>query len=238
MGALLKGRAMKLSDFDFELPQERIALRPMSPRGDAKLLVSQGGQIEDSFVRDLCHYFRPGDRLVLNDTKVIPARLSGTRARQSAQGLVEAKIEVTLMEPQANGRWKALIKPLRKLAVGEEIIFAAGLSARCIEKTDGRAILDFSAQGAELDAALDASGQMPLPPYIASKRAADAHDKSDYQTSLGETSWRCGGANSLFASRCRGLGGIAGSWGCDQLCHSARRGGHLLTGQGRRGQPA
>ncbi|MBT7343347.1 MAG: S-adenosylmethionine:tRNA ribosyltransferase-isomerase, partial [Rhodobacteraceae bacterium] len=173
---------MKLSDFDFELPQERIALRPMSPRGDAKLLVSQGGQIEDAFVRDLCHYFRPGDRLVLNDTKVIPARLSGTRARQSAQGLVEAKIEVTLMEPQANGRWKALIKPLRKLAVGEEIVFAAGLSARCIEKTDGGAILDFSAQGAELDAALDASGQMPLPPYIASKRAADAQDKSDYQT--------------------------------------------------------
>ena len=182
MGALLKGRAMKLSDFDFELPQERIALRPMSPRGDAKLLVSQGGQIEDAFVRDLCHYFRPGDRLVLNDTKVIPARLSGTRARQSAQGLVEAKIEVTLMEPQANGRWKALIKPLRKLAVGEEIVFDASLSARCIEKTDGGAILDFSAQGAELDAALDASGQMPLPPYIASKRAADAHDKSDYQT--------------------------------------------------------
>jgi S-adenosylmethionine:tRNA ribosyltransferase-isomerase len=86
------------------------------------------------------------------------------------------------MEPQSNGRWKVLIKPLRKLAVGEEINFAAGLSARCVEKTDGEAILDFSAQGAELDAALDASGQMPLPPYIASKRAADAHDKSDYQT--------------------------------------------------------
>ena len=101
---------MKLSDFDFDLPQERIALRPMSPRGDAKLLVSQAGQIEDAFVRDLCCYFRPGDRLVLNDTKVIPARLSGTRARQSAQGWVEAKIEVTLMEPQASGRWKALDK--------------------------------------------------------------------------------------------------------------------------------
>ena len=85
MGALLKGHAMKLSDFDFDLPQERIALRPMSPRGDAKLLVSQGGQIEDAFVRDLCHYFQPGDRLVLNDTKVIPARLSGTRARKGVQ---------------------------------------------------------------------------------------------------------------------------------------------------------
>ena len=174
---------MKLSDFDFELPQERIALRPMSPRGDAKLLVSQGGQIEDAFVRDLCHYFRPGDRLVLNDTKVIPARLSGTRARQSAQGLVEAKIEVTLMEPQANGRWKALIKPLRKLAVGEEIQFSPPACRRgALRKPTARAMLDFSAQGAELDAALDASGQMPLPPYIASKRAADAQDKSDYQT--------------------------------------------------------
>jgi S-adenosylmethionine:tRNA ribosyltransferase-isomerase len=113
---------------------------------------------------------------------VIPARLSGTRARQSAQGHVEAKIEVTLLEPQAGGRWKALIKPLRKLAVGEEIIFAAGLSARCVDKADGEAVLDFSAQGAELDAALDVSGQMPLPPYIASKRAADAQDHSDYQT--------------------------------------------------------
>ncbi|MDG0985649.1 MAG: S-adenosylmethionine:tRNA ribosyltransferase-isomerase, partial [Planktomarina sp.] len=173
---------MKLSDFDFDLPQERIAIRPMSPRGDAKLLVSQAGQIEDAFVRDLCRYFRPGDRLVLNDTKVIPARLSGLRARQSAQGRVEAKIEVTLLEPQASGRWKALIKPLRKLAVGEEILFASGLSAHCVEKTDTEALLDFSAQGAELDAALDVSGQMPLPPYIASKRAADAQDKSDYQT--------------------------------------------------------
>ncbi|MDG2463230.1 MAG: S-adenosylmethionine:tRNA ribosyltransferase-isomerase, partial [Planktomarina sp.] len=144
---------MKLSDFDFDLPPERIAIRPMSPRGDAKLLVSQAGQIDDAHVRDLFSYFRPGDRLVLNDTKVIPARLFGTRARQSAQGRVEAKIEVTLLEPQASGRWKALIKPLRKLAVGEEIQFAAGLSARCIEKTDGEALLDFSAQGAELDAA-------------------------------------------------------------------------------------
>ena len=182
MGALLKGRAMKLSDFDFDLPPERIAIRPMSPRGDAKLLVSQAGHIDDAHVRDLFSYFRPGDRLVLNDTKVIPARLFGTRARQSAQGRVEAKIEVTLLEPQASGRWKALIKPLRKSAVGEEIQFAAGLSARCIEKIDGEALLDFSAQGAELDAALDVSGQMPLPPYIASKRAADAQDKSDYQT--------------------------------------------------------
>jgi S-adenosylmethionine:tRNA ribosyltransferase-isomerase len=173
---------MKLSDFDFDLPEERIAIRPMSPRGDAKLLVSQAGQIEDACVRDLCSYLRPGDRLVLNDTKVIPARLSGTRARQSAQGHVKAKIEVTLLEPQAGGRWKALIKPLRKLAVGEEIIFAAGLSARCVDKADGEAVLDFSAQGAELDAALDVSGQMPLPSYIASKRAADAQDHSDYQT--------------------------------------------------------
>ena len=182
MEALPKGRAMKLSDFDFDLPQERIALRPMSPRGDAKLLVSQAGHIEDAYVRDICEILRPGDRLVLNDTKVIPARLSGTRARQSTQGLMQAKIEVTLLEPLSAGEWKVLVKPLRKLAVGEEVIFSAGLSAICKDKSDGQAILCFSVEGDALDAALDDQRQMPLPPYIASKRAADAQDKVDYQT--------------------------------------------------------
>jgi len=222
---------MKLSDFDFDLPEERIAIRPMSPRGDAKLLVSQAGQIEDARVRDLCSYLRPGDRLVLNDTKVIPARLSGTRARQSAQGRVEAKIEVTLLEPQAGGRWKALIKPLRKLAVGEEIIFAAGLSARCVDKADGEAVLDFSAQGAELDAALDVSGQMPLPPYIASKRAADAQDHSDYQTVWAKHRGAVA-APTAFASGYGSPSRFAASWGDHQPCHLACRGGDFFAGQG------
>ena len=173
---------MQLSDFNFELPQELIAVRPVTPRGDAKLLVSTGAGIEDAHVRDICNFLRPGDRLVLNDTKVIPARLSGTRARQSAQGLMQAKIEVTLLEPLAAGQWKALVKPLRKLAVGEAVFFAVGLSAICMDKSEGEALLSFSVEGDAFDAALDASGQMPLPPYIASKRAADTQDKTDYQT--------------------------------------------------------
>ena len=173
---------MQLSDFDFQLPPELISMRPINPRGDAKLLVSSGRHIEDAYVRDICEILRPGDRLVLNDTKVIPARLTGTRARKSTQGLMHAKIEVTLLEPLLAGEWKVLVKPLRKLAVGEEVIFSAGLSAICKDKSDGQAILCFSVEGDALDAALDASGNMPLPPYIASKRAADAQDKVDYQT--------------------------------------------------------
>ena len=173
---------MQLSDFDFQLPQELIAVRPVTPRGDAKLLVCTGGRIEDAHVCHICDFLRPGDRLVLNDTKVIPARLSGTRARQSAQGLMEARIDVTLLEPLAVGQWKALVKPLRKLAVGEEVIFTADLSAICMDKSEGEALLSFSVEGDALDAALDASGHMPLPPYIASKRPADAQDKTDYQT--------------------------------------------------------
>ena len=173
---------MKLSDFDFELPTHSIATRPAFPRGDAKLLFYEYDCIEDSYVRDLCEYFRPGDRLVLNDTKVIPARLIGYRKRNSAQGPAHAKIEVTLLEPQSSGQWKALIKPLRKIMLGEKIVFQNGLTATCMEKIDGTALLNFSVQGDALDAEIDANGQMPLPPYIAAKRYADEQDKIDYQT--------------------------------------------------------
>ena len=173
---------MKLSDFDFKLPTDSIATRPAFPRGDAKLLLYKYDCIEDAYVRDLCTYLRPGDRLVLNDTKVIPARLVGYRKRNSAQGPAQAKIEVTLLEPQSSGQWKALIKPLRKLILGEKIVFQNGLTAICMEKIDGIALLTFSVQGDTLDAAIDANGQMPLPPYIAAKRSADKQDKIDYQT--------------------------------------------------------
>ena len=98
---------MKLSDFDFDLPDERIATRPARPRSAAPLLVAQGAQITDAHVRDITRWLRPGDRLVLNDTKVIPARLFGTRRRDSAQGTVQAKIEVTLLEPRADGASRA-----------------------------------------------------------------------------------------------------------------------------------
>ena len=176
------GAAMQLSDFDFDLPEDLIATRPAVPRTAARLLVAHGGQITDAQVHDLGHWLRAGDRLVLNDTKVIPARLSGTRARTSAQGLTEARIEVTLLEPQAIGTWAALLKPLKKVKLGEEIVFGAGLSAILDSVSDGQGHLRFNLEGDAFEAALAQAGAMPLPPYIAAKRPADAQDHHDYQT--------------------------------------------------------
>ena len=105
---------MKLSDFDFHLPEALIATRPANPRSSARMLVAQGDAIHDQHVSDLPGWLRPGDRLVLNDTRVIPARLSGRRHRHSAQGAVSAGIEATLLDPQADGTWAALIKPLKR----------------------------------------------------------------------------------------------------------------------------
>src|SRR6056297_846242 len=173
---------MKLSDFDFDLPERLIATRPARPRTSARLLVADGGQIIDSVVRDLGQFLRPGDRLVLNDTAVIPARLLGVRRRQGAQGQTEARIEVTLLEPGPDGTWAALVKHLKKLAEGEVVQFGAGLQATCEAKREGQAILRFNLEGEGFDAALDAAGAMPLPPYIAARRAADAQDREDYQT--------------------------------------------------------
>lgn len=173
---------MQLADFDFDLPERLIATRPARPRTSARLLVAEGARMTDATVADIGRWLRPGDRLVLNDTRVIPARLSGTRARQGAAGLTEARIEVTLLEPRADGDWSAMIKPLKKLRVGETVQFAAGLTADCIDKPDGLAVLRFNLSGDAFDAALDAAGAMPLPPYIAARRAADAQDREDYQT--------------------------------------------------------
>jgi S-adenosylmethionine:tRNA ribosyltransferase-isomerase len=173
---------MRLSDFDFDLPEDLIATRPARPRSSARLLLAQGDGIEDRVVNQLDQILQPGDRLVLNDTKVIPARLSGKRWRDSGQGRVSAGIEVTLLEPGQDGTWSALAKPLRKLAEGEEIVFSPTLSARVVRIQDGQVHLAFDAQGEAFEAALEATGAMPLPPYIAAKRPADAADKSDYQT--------------------------------------------------------
>lgn len=173
---------MKLSDFDFHLPDDLIATRPANPRSAARLLVAQGDQLQDGYVSDLVDWLRPGDRLVLNDTKVIPARLSGQRHRDSAQGPVSARIEATLLEPRADGSWAALLKPLKKIKVGEEIIFSDALSATLEEIAEGQGHLRFNLTGTDFDAALAEAGAMPLPPYIAAKRAADEQDKTDYQT--------------------------------------------------------
>jgi S-adenosylmethionine:tRNA ribosyltransferase-isomerase len=173
---------MKLEDFDFDLPEALIATRPARPRSSARLLVAKGASIEDARVTDLVSILRPGDRLVLNNTRVIPARLSGSRARESAQGLVHARIEVTLLEPAPGGEWRALAKPLRKLRLGESIVFSPGFSARVTALEEGQVQLAFSLIGDDFDAALAEAGAMPLPPYIAALRAPDDADKTDYQT--------------------------------------------------------
>ena len=173
---------MKLSDFDFYLPEDRIAVRPVVPRTAAKLLLAEGTQITDRHVFNLPEILRPGDRLVLNDTKVIPARLTGRRTRLGPEGQTSAKIEVTLLDPQSDGTWAALIKPLKKVKNGEEIVFSADLTATMVNRADGQGRLQFNLVGDDFDAALQAVGAMPLPPYIAAKRPADEQDKSDYQT--------------------------------------------------------
>ena len=173
---------MKLSDFDFDLPQDRIALRPASPRTSAKLLLAQGQTISDRIVADLPSILRKGDRLVLNDTKVIPARLFGHRTRVSEAGETSAKIDVTLLEPQPDGTWAALVKPLKKIKDGEQVVFSDDLSATLERRDEGQAFVRFNLTGEDFDKALNESGAMPLPPYIAAKRPADDADKTDYQT--------------------------------------------------------
>ncbi len=174
---------MKLSDFDFDLPERLIALRPVRPRPASRLLVARGGETHDSIVHDLADWLRPGDMLVFNDTQVIPARLTGERRRASADGPGVAKIEVTLIHRDASARWTALARPAKRLAPGDRIRFGGGLTAQVAEKREaGEIALEFDRGGADLDAAIAGTGVMPLPPYIARRRAADAQDAEDYQT--------------------------------------------------------
>jgi S-adenosylmethionine:tRNA ribosyltransferase-isomerase len=165
-----------------------IAVRPAKPRSSARLLVATPTRFIDGHVSDLVDWFDVGDRLVLNDTKVLPARLTGVRGRDTAQGYQEAKVEVTLLEPQAEaGQWRALVKPLKKVKEGEDVRFSDDLSARLDRKEDGAAFLTFNLTGDDFDVALTAAGAMPLPPYIEALRKADAQDKEDYQTVWAKT---------------------------------------------------
>jgi S-adenosylmethionine:tRNA ribosyltransferase-isomerase len=165
---------MKVSDFDFELPRELIATHPAEPRESARLL-EIGEQLVDRIVRDLPDLLAPGDIVVVNDTKVIPARLSGMRG--------VAKVEVTLHKRESDSRWRAFAKGARKLKAGDRIDFAADFAAQVAEKgEDGEVALDFDRGGPELMAALAQYGFMPLPPYIARSEGPDARDREDYQT--------------------------------------------------------
>lgn len=181
---------MRTDDFDFDLPQDVIALRPAEPRDSAKLLVVRPGEtteLEDRIVSDLPSLLRKGDLLVVNDTKVIPARLMGTRERNG----VSVEIEATLIKRLGPERWQALAKPAKRLHVGDRIRFGhesrvcllGALDATVEEKGEGgEIILRFDFHGAVLDEAIHALGHIPLPPYIASKRDDDERDRSDYQT--------------------------------------------------------
>jgi S-adenosylmethionine:tRNA ribosyltransferase-isomerase len=174
---------MRLADFDFDLPGSLIALRPVKPRPASRMLVARGGETHDSHVRDLAEWLRPGDMLVFNDTKVIPARLFGERRRASTDGPGVAKIEVTLIHRDGAACWSALARPAKRLTPGDHIQFGGGLTAMVAAKGEaGEIALDFDCSGADLDAAIAGAGVMPLPPYIAHRRPADAQDTEDYQT--------------------------------------------------------
>ncbi len=170
---------MDVSLFDFDLAEERIALRPASPRDSARMLVVHpDGRLEHRHVRDLPQYLNAGDALVVNDTKVIPARLHGQRLRASGP----ARIEILLHRRLAPDRFSVLARPARKLAVGDALEFG-GLNATVAARGDaGEAEIAFALSGAALDAAIAVQGEMPLPPYIAGKRKPDAQDSVDYQT--------------------------------------------------------
>ena len=175
-----------LDDFDYELPEDRIALRPASPRDGARLLLVRPGEVAelaDRIVRDLPDILAPGDTLVFNDTRVIPAQLT---ARRVGRGQTEPEIGLTLHKRESGNRWRAFAKPGRKLAEGDRLAVQGleheALIARVAEKSGGEVLLAFEAESAALDALIDAAGAMPLPPYIASRRPPDARDREDYQT--------------------------------------------------------
>ena len=165
---------MRVDLFDFDLPSERIALRPTRPRDAARLLDVRGAEISDHQVLELPQLLEPGDVLVFNDTKVIPAQLEGQRG--------EASIGATLHKREGPREWQAFLRNAKRARVGDAIDFGAGVGASVIEKSDdGSALLHFHGEE-PVELLLERAGRMPLPPYIASRRPADEKDRADYQT--------------------------------------------------------
>ncbi|WP_066681004.1 tRNA preQ1(34) S-adenosylmethionine ribosyltransferase-isomerase QueA [Caulobacter sp. CCH9-E1] len=186
---------MRLSDFDFDLPEDRIALRPAEPRDAARLLVVRPGQgLADHVVRELPDFLRPGDAMVFNDTRVIPARLAGLREGRTTGGAdgTPVAVEATLHRRVAPDRWSAFMRPGKRLKVGDRVAFGARddraceldrLDATVAEKHEGgEVLLAFDLSGPDLDIGIARHGDMPLPPYIAAKRGEDDRDRADYQT--------------------------------------------------------
>ena len=180
---------MRTDLFDFALPDDRIALHPAAPRDSARLLVvpSVDAPFEDRGVRDLPALLREGDALVFNDTRVIPASISGVRRR----GELSANVALMLIERLAPDRWRALARPAKRLQEGDRLHFGHGGEMCMMGALDGTLIkrgeageveVAFDLAGPDLDAAIAAVGEMPLPPYIAGKRGVEAADRTDYQT--------------------------------------------------------
>jgi S-adenosylmethionine:tRNA ribosyltransferase-isomerase len=165
---------MRVDQFDFALPPDRIALRPVAPRDSARMLVVRPEGLEDRIVSDLPQLLRRRDVLVFNDTRVIPAQLEGRRG--------EASIGATLHKREGPREWRAFVRNARRVRIGDRIDFGEGVHAAAVEKgEDGSILLAF--EGAEpVELLLERAGRMPLPPYIAGKREADARDADDYQT--------------------------------------------------------
>ena len=215
-------RPLRTDAFDFELPEELIALRPAEPRGAAHLLVVEGMSLTDARVADLPSFLKPGDLIVVNDTKVIPARLFAIRPARNEDG-PPARIELLLHRRLDARRYEAFARPAKRLRAGDELSFGncpltltlspggegtqearqerplpsgerdgvrgKSLSAHVDAKgEDGLVTLAFDATGAALDTAIAEIGEMPLPPYIAGRRAVDARDSEDYQTVFARTS--------------------------------------------------
>jgi len=166
---------MKVSEFDFELPKEKIAVRPAEPRDSAKMICVSNGEMEDKIFSDIIEYLNPGDCLVLNDTKVIPVRIKGKRD--------EVNIEATLHKMHTEDSWWAFAKPGKRLKIGNIVSFGNELNAEVMQKEDHSGILfKFNKSGEDLFTALDNCGTMPLPPYIERLKGSDKQDSYDYQT--------------------------------------------------------
>jgi S-adenosylmethionine:tRNA ribosyltransferase-isomerase len=176
---------MLVSEFDFDLPEDRIALRPAEPREAARLLRVDGPTLTDSHIGNIADFLTPGDLLVVNDTRVLPVQLHGTRQRDGLQ----AAIEATLIKPLDGTGWQAFLKPGRKVRPGDKLHFTSDkgasfeLQADVLQKSeDGIYVLRLICEKSEMITALHQVGAMPLPPYIRSKRREDAQDNRDYQT--------------------------------------------------------
>ncbi|QNN65534.1 tRNA preQ1(34) S-adenosylmethionine ribosyltransferase-isomerase QueA [Sphingomonas rhizophila] len=165
---------MRVDEFDFDLPNDRIALRPARPRDSARLLLVDGERMSDRGVLDLPDILRPGDVLLFNDTRVIPAQLEGKRG--------EAGIGATLHKRESLREWWAFVRNAKRVRDGDVIDFGQGVHATAVQRDEAGAIL-LAFHGAEpVETLLEKAGQMPLPPYIASKRGTDDADRDDYQT--------------------------------------------------------